>query len=271
MRFQPGNGGFYARGDVLHATLFYWSDTFDKTKTVSSLNQKTLDQLSKKVGDIIIKKGKDFIYTANVEGSPVYRFNERVAKACAEYVREAIVSNKYASRVPALKETTITKKKVIKMPVWSKGPRHIGVSTGKMIDEIRHFRTNLSGETRHTGFVVGIPMSADAPVHTQGNKKQKSQLFLKNKGRNSYINKGAIILSHDKMFFLERGNTYQPKRPIYSLAVNDFLREFGFVVPPVSVTTPSTPKKAAISKAGKARKMTDEVAVQMIYKLLNKK
>ena len=169
------------------------------------------------------------------------RFSKSAAEACAKFVRDRIRQNAYASMVPALSKKWAATKNRLKLA------HQVGMATEQMVENISAFRTNIKdatfSETRHTGYVVGINQKADfskedSTVNRILSKKAEKRSTKLRKGYQTQVKgKSVYRLGSDflnaKLYWLEHGKkvkghkgavSKQPPRPIFTKAVEDFIK-----------------------------------------------
>jgi hypothetical protein len=174
------------------------------------------------------------------------RFSKTAAEACAKFVRKQIRANAYKSMVPALTKKWAKTKSRLKLA------HQTGMATEHLVRNITAFRTNIKDhafkETRHTGYVVGVNQMADFTrdadkVPKMPKRKSYRPDYYKAKVLNKKKNKvkevqiwrlGSDFLNA-KLYWLEHGFTGKghkgvsfrvPPRPIFTKAVEDFIRKF---------------------------------------------
>lgn len=197
----------------------------------------------------VIKDSADYYVSISNRGNA--RFSKQAAEACAKYVRNKIRSSAYKSMVPALTQKWSKRKKAVGLA------HQIGMATGQLVDNITAFRTNIQGhaleETRHTGYVVGINQKADfsrdpekvtvlkashlkrgrriyksdhMTVHSVNEKKKQVKKHKIYRYGSEFLNAKLWWLEHGRQGIGYKGAIFnQPPRPIYTKAVEDFIRE----------------------------------------------
>ena len=192
--------------DIVHCRYFAVSNSSTVNK-IFPANQ--FESITGKAA----KRAKDnFLYVANEE---VVRFSKNLAEECAAFVRLRILAGAYDDQVPRLSDSWLKRKAELGyIP-------HVGTATLEMASSISAFRTNTrsSGDTKHTGYVVGIRQTAGG-MGGDYLRPSAKQLILEF-GRKSY--------THGNLF--GKGITHefkaQPARPIFKLAILDFLNAIG--------------------------------------------
>ncbi len=121
------------------------------------------------------------------------RLSEKAAIEFTTYVRNAFLTGKYQSRVPALDKAYAAKKQRM-FP-----SRPIGIRTGETIGGLTHFRSRVGGDPTKKGYVVGLD-----PSHHRRHHPLQLRLEGLTYGRPSKD---------------------QPARPIFHYAFEDFVRE----------------------------------------------
>jgi len=273
--------------DLVHFDIFAWKDANPKNKIISSMQKNALDELSRKISSELPKNLKSFWVLKSEEMS--YRFSESVAKECSIYIRNALLTDKYGGSVKPLTRDWIKRKHKISGKSAKSG-RHVGVVFGEMARSIDYFRTNQrsAGEKNHTGYVVGIRGDATGAVFDKAGERVSTKVYESTKKRknkdtgvsevttrifskkakfltkstsfsesSSYINTAS---PQNKLAWLEKGRvgprSKQVARPVYSMAVKDFLIEYGFEIGEVTVLK-SGIKKAGVRKNSKASKILE--------------
>lgn len=115
------------------------------------------------------------------------RMSKRMAENFVIFLKNAIVAQ--IIPVPGLHSTTVD----------MKGNSVVGVETSQMLDSITAFRSNLAGEKKHRGYLVGIK-----------EKVMTTRSFLKSSGETS----SYTYPTWYKLSWLEFGTKYQVSRPI---------------------------------------------------------
>ena len=253
---------------LAHASVFLWQDGWDKNKLFAQASRQILLDLAKKTNTMVLDIKKDFIYS---NGGINFRFSRRVAEQCSVYVRQAFLSRRFENAVPGLSKRWIAKKQklIAKFKTVASKPEHIGVLYGNMAKAITYFRTNMraEGETKHTGYVVGIRLNEYSQDPVEGEDRRKYAKFFLRSDRQTKNRKKSTtkkVSLHSKLSWLEYGSSRkkgagQKPRPIYSIAVKAYLEEAGFIVPggPTEVTKKGT-HKSTLKKGGKAERDLNE-------------
>lgn len=259
-------GDIEKRASLAHLPIFLWQDGWDRNAVYSEVERSVVAEMARKTNTMALDLKKDFIYMSN-QGS--YRFSKRVAEQCAVYVRRAFLQKSFNSHVARLSPKWQKEKEKLmeKFPTLAKDKAHAGVLYGNMAKAIQAFRTNIrsEGETKHTGYVVGIPMTLGAldPVLPGKKAKSNAKFFLKNRSaaKDRGKSKRKKVFLSDKLSWFEhgserKGRSGQPERRIYSMAINEFLVTMGFIVGE-KVLTRGT-KKAKTTKNSKAVRVIKE-------------
>ena len=270
-------GGYERRAGLVHIPLFLWGDDYGRDKIFSQVNAAVLAQLAKSTGTAQIK-ASDFIYKNTALSSASYRFSKNVAQQCASFVRMAFFERRYESAVTGLRSRTVKKKKkaisLLGSLIKAKDGKHVGVLFGTMANSIQAFRTNMrdeTGETKHTGYVVGIPHNFYTTKKEPENKRKISKLSFKKFDadylkKNKKLAKTEKVYLSDKLAWLEHGTSRQSERRIYSMAIADFLKIAGFESGESFhnlATKPGT-HKTKVKSSGKAKKEAKAVEMSAI-------
>ena len=267
-------GGYERRAALVHIPLFLWGDDYKKfsEKLFSQANADVLGKLAKMTGTPRLK-ASDFVYKYYGARGASYRFSKNVAQQCASFVRIAFFEQRYQTNVTGLRERTVKKKKeairLLGNLIKAKNENHVGVLFGQMANSIQAFRTNMrdeTGETKHTGYVVGIPHNLYTTEKEPENRRKASKLSFKKfdiehlKKQEKLVKSKRVYLS-DKLSWLEHGTKKQTRRRIYSMAIADYLKEAGFEFGETYYKVATEPKvhKAKVKSGSKAKKATKEV------------
>ena len=256
-------GQYVRRANLVHIPLFLWGDNYGRDKIFSQANSEILSKLSKLTGTAKIKS-TDFIY----KNGDSYRFSKNVAQQCAAFVRQSFLQRRYEAKVSSLRPRTIKKKKkakdLLKGAMLAKDGKHVGVFFGETAKAIQAFRTNMrdeTGETKHTGYVVGIPHHLESKSKPVKNKRDNAKLSFR-KFSKEYLGKKLVksetVYLADKLAWLEHGTKRQQARRLYSIAIVDYLKEAGFEVGTSYFSTAASLKpgthKAKVKRGSKAEK-----------------
>lgn len=121
--------------------------------------------------------------------------NKRLSRRCAidflEYLKDAMITGKYASSVPALSES------YVKWKNFKVGGGQMMMYTTDLYTNMEVFRSRVGGDAKRRGHVVGVKDSFEQ------DKLEAFEYGTRKKGKG-----GA-----------------QPPRPIFSMALDDFLNE----------------------------------------------
>ena len=219
-----------------HRPLFLWGDAGSKT---GKYRLKTRYGSRESFKDIFVEKIQKYNnFYVSISDRGTARFSQSAAKACAVFVQKKIRANAYASMVPALSKKWAARKKKLGLA------HQVGMATEQLVNNITAFRTNISNasfkETKHTGFVVGVNLGAEA----KGDVLTDSQLAkhdLLNPGKKRRKKKrkteGLYRFGSDflnaKLWWLEHGKKnrghgratgVKVPRPVYTKAIEEFIR-----------------------------------------------
>ena len=203
-------GEYEKSAKLAHASVFLWQDGWEKNKLFSQASRQILMDLAEKTKTMVLDVKKDFIYSNDGVN---FRFSRRVAEQCSVYVRQAFLSRRFENQVSPLSKTWVAKKKKLidKFNSPAKKPEHIGVLYGNMARAITYFRTNMraEGETKHTGYVVGIRLNEYSTDPVEGEDKRKyAKFFLRSdkQTKNKSKSKTKKVSLHSKLSWLEYGS-----------------------------------------------------------------
>ena len=222
-----------------HMPLFVWGDAGAASGKYALRTNRTFYDV---VNDYVTKHFTAvYNHYVSLSDRGNARFSRSAAEACAKFVRDRIRQNAYASMVPALSKKWAATKNRLKLA------HQVGMATEQMIENISAFRTNISdktfSETRHTGYVVGINQKADYSeedsiinkvLSKKSNEKSKKlrKCYQTTVKKKSVYRLGSDFLNA-KLYWLEHGKkvkghngafSKQPPRPIFTKAVEDFIR-----------------------------------------------
>ncbi len=269
-------GGTYVRrASLVHMPLFLWGDDYGRDRIFSQANQEVLGKLAKLTGTSRIK-ASDFIYKNGSFQSASYRFSKNVADQCAAFVRMGFLKRTYEGEVARLYKRTVRKKKksisLLGNLLTAKDPEHIGVLFGSTVKAIQSFRTNMrdeTGETKHTGYVVGIPHNLYSMDKRPEDKDKGSKISF-TKFNKSFLGKKLVksekVYLSDKLSWLEHGSWKQQPRRIFSIAIADYLKVAGFEIGngifSFDSSSPVAPAKGKKSSGGGKKTKTTKARVK---------
>lgn len=144
--------------------------------------------------DLIQKVQKMHNYYVEISDYGTMRFSRKCATSFLYYLKNAIITGKYTSEVPPLS------KHYIKWKNYMVGTRPMMIFSMDLYDSFEVYRSRVGGDAKRRGHVVGVKDSFN---------QDKLQAF-------EY---GTDV----------KGGRWQageqPARPIFTLALNDFLAE----------------------------------------------
>lgn len=180
--------------------------------------QSTVDSVASKAA----KSAKNrMVYILDGE---VVRMSKIIAEECAVHIRSAILSGKFDDSVTPLSERWLARKKKLGQS------SHVGVATLNTVASISAFRTNIrtKGESKHKGYAVGIKKSEYNTVMSGGSAVIRKKA-IKPSAKLSFLEFGRKEYTHTNFF--GKGVSVkikaQPPRPVFKLAVLDYLKSIG--------------------------------------------
>ena len=269
--------GFKPTGKVFHHQVFVMSDDANPIKVFPK------DAVIKSIEAEMGKLKNFFIYLAE---NGQLRLSKTVASACAFYIKRRVKDGFFNSYVTKLSASTIKHKKHDTVGVDT---LHLLNSINHF-----QTRARGANDSKRTGWVVGVQASkvGQSPrnkVRFEGNTFEKDPWKKKKKTETrhfsdpgGYYKSSKEITPISKLFLLENGRgpitkrTYQkkdrqgnpikrvvyqintaaqPPRPIFTMAVNEFLHDYGFVTMGGFDKTVAKSRKAT-SVAAKPKRVT---------------
>jgi len=225
-----------------HKVLFIWGDAGSATGKYRLASKANLNKYIEVNVIQVVKKALNFYVSLSDRGNA--RFSRKAAEACAKFVRDQIRANAYSSMVPKISSDWAARKRHLKLA------HQVGMATEQMVRNIVHFRTNIRdhalAETKHTGWVVGINQKADYSkddetinrishdIDLAKGRKLRANRTKRAAASDGKYNRSSADFQNAKLYWLEHGRSgtgsgtkkrkMQPPRPIYTKAVEDFIR-----------------------------------------------